>query len=128
MKFDDPVEIDEACLYRIRKGRNGRIAQIIYSIFGLRCRTKKQLVIYPVLYRTRDAILPLIRKHVNPGATIYSDRFSVYFNNRTFPPTSDLTPYGYRHLGMNFSVRFVSFQKLIVLILLNAFGDQLKRS
>ena len=74
----------------------------------MRCRSTGQLVVYPVLYRTRNVIIPLITKHVAPGSTIYSDRFSVYFNNRTFPPTSALTPYGYRHLGINHSVHLVS--------------------
>ena len=107
-KFCDEVEIDEACLYRIRKGRNGRIAKIIYWIFGLRCRSTGQVVVYPVLYRTRNVIIPLIVKHVIPGAIIYSDRYSVYFNNHTFPPTSALAPHGYRHFGINHSVQFVS--------------------
>ena len=30
LSLPGPVEIDEACLYRVRKGRLGRIAKTIY--------------------------------------------------------------------------------------------------
>ena len=103
-----PIEVDEDCLYRMRKGRRGRLAKTKYWVFGLKCRTTKQVVVYPVLYRTKDHLIKIIRSHVPAGATIYSDRFSAYFNNRTNPPTSHLRPYGYTHFGINHSQHFVS--------------------
>ena len=37
--------------------------------------------------------------HVRVGSTIYSDKWSAYFNNRVHPSRSYLTPYGYNHIG-----------------------------
>ena len=74
----------------------------------MRSRDTKQVVINLVLYHTRAAILPLTTEHITPGSTIYSDRFSVYFNDHTLPSTSSLTQYGYQHFGINHSVHFMS--------------------
>jgi len=103
-----PVEIDEACCYKIRRGDHGRLAKTIYWVFGLKCRTTKQVIIYPVLYRNRKTIIPIIRKHILPGTIIYSDMFSCYFNNRVSPPESYLQQFGYIHYGINHSIEFVS--------------------
>jgi len=103
-----PVEVDEACLYRLRKSNRGRLAKTICWVFGMKCRSTRRIVIYPVLYRTRGDLIPLIRAHVIPGATIYSDRFSAYFNNRVKPSVSHLSVYGYNHFGINHSKHFVS--------------------
>ena len=106
--LEGPVEIDESCVYKMKRGRNGRLTRIIYWVFGLKCRKTKKVIIYPVLYRNRKSLKPIIRKHVKPGALILSDRFSAYFNNRTVPPTSHLVPLGYIHIGINHSIHFVS--------------------
>ena len=103
-----PVEIDEACCYKLRRGNHGRLARTIYWIFGLKCRTTKKVIIYPVLYRNRVTIIPIIQKHVKPGTIIYSDMFSCYFNNRRNPPQSYLANFGYIHYGVNHSIEFVS--------------------
>jgi len=106
--LDGPVEIDESCIYKMKRGNHGRLAKIIYWVFGLKCRTSGKVIIYPVLYRTRRVLIPIIQKHVRIGATIYSDRFSSYFNNRRSPPASHLSPLGYLHIGINHSIHFVS--------------------
>jgi len=103
-----PVEIDEACCYKLRRGNCGRLAKTVYWIFGLKCRTTKKVIIYPILYRNRATIIPIIRKHVSPGAIIYSDMFSCYFNNRHSPPESHLKNFGFTHYGVNHSIEFVS--------------------
>ena len=108
IQLPGPVEVDEACIYKLKKGRKGRLAKIIYWVFGLKCRTTGKVIIYPVLYRRRAIFISIIRKHVKPGSLILSDRFSAYWNNRTTPPTSYLVPYGYIHLGINHSIHFVS--------------------
>jgi len=108
IKFEGTVEVDEACIYKLRKGRNGRIAKIVYWVFGLKSRLTKQVIIYPVLYRKREILINIVKKHVKPGSLILSDRFSAYWNNRTSPPTSHLIPHGYLHLGINHSIHFVS--------------------
>ena len=108
MKLPGPVELDESCLYRFRKNNMGRVAKTIYRVFGMKCRLTKQTIVYPVLYRTKKQLIPYILLHVNHGATIYTDRFSSYFNNRVGPPASHLEIYGYRHIGINHSIHFVS--------------------
>ena len=101
------VEIDEACIYKIRRGRHGRLAHIVFWVFGLKCRSSKKVVIYPVLNRTRAQLFALIQKHVLPGTKIYSDRFSCHWNNRRDPPESHLVRLGYLHEGINHSREFV---------------------
>jgi len=108
LKLPGPVEIDEACLYRIRKGNNGRLVKNIFWVFGLKCRTTKKIIVYPVVLRTKDILIPFVRLHVPQGSTIYSDRFSSYFNNQRALPHSHLAQYGYRHFGINHSQHFVS--------------------
>jgi len=103
-----PVEVDEACLYRIRKGQIGRIARTVYRVFGLKCRSTKRVVLYPAADRTRETLITLIQLHIPQGSKIYTNRFLAYWNNRTFPHTSYLEPYGYQHLGINHSQHFVS--------------------
>ena len=53
-RLDGPVEIDESCIYKLKRGRNGRLARITYRVIGLKCRTSGQTIIYPVLYRNRS--------------------------------------------------------------------------
>jgi hypothetical protein len=45
-----PVEIDEACIYKLRRGDHGRLARIVYWVFSLKCRTTKQVIIYPACF------------------------------------------------------------------------------
>ena len=108
MILPGPIEIDEACIYKLKRGNHGRLAKIIYWVFALKCRTTKKIIIYPVLYRTRDIIFPLIQRRALPGTVIYSDMFSVYWNNRRNPPQSHLETLGYIHYGVNHSIEFVS--------------------
>lgn len=74
----------------------------------MKCRTTKKVVIYPILFRNRNTIIPIIKNHVALGATIYSDMYSCYFNNRKNPPESFLQQFGYTHSGVNHSIEFVS--------------------
>lgn len=103
-----PVEIDEACIYKIKRGKHGRMAHIIFWVFGMKCRTTKKTIIYPIAGRSREQIIPLIQKHIPSGTVIYSDRFSCYWNNRANPPQSYLETLGYIHFGVNHSKEFVS--------------------
>lgn len=105
--LNGPIEIDEAVIYKVKRGQ-GRLAKIILWVFGMKCRLTKQVIIYPVIHRTKGNIIPLIQKHVAQGGIIFSDRFSCYFNNRRNPPQSHLEPLGFTHLGINHSIHFVS--------------------
>ena len=90
-----PIEIDEACLYRVRKGNHGRLEKIIYWVFGLRCRTAKKVTVYLVVHRSRECIVPLIKLHKTPiRSIIYSDCYSAYFNNRRTPKDLVSCPIG----------------------------------
>jgi len=53
-------------------------------------------------------LLKIIFKFIKKGATIYSDCFSCYVNNHTFPKKSKLTKYDYIHKFVNHKKEFVS--------------------
>lgn len=107
IRLPGPVEIDETLLYRQKISRApARTYVIRLWLFGMRCRTTKRFVIYPIYFRTRETLLRLIRRHVPPGATILTDCWSAYINNRVRPRESFLT--NYVHLWIDHSVHFVS--------------------
>lgn len=41
-------------------------------------RESNTLIIYPVCDRTEETMLPIIERHVEKGATIYSNGWSAY--------------------------------------------------
>ena len=102
------VEIDESLVYKIRRGDHGRLAKIRVWLLGLRQRGSKTCLVYTLPSRTRSVILPLIWRHVAVHSTIYTDCFSAYVDNSTFPRSSHLSIYGYHHLMINHSTQFVS--------------------
>jgi hypothetical protein len=103
-----PLEVDETMLYKFRKSGLGRIRRIRMWIVGIKCRTSKETIIYPILHRTKEVLLNLIRKHAAPNCTIYTDRYSAYFNNRFLPAKSHLEELGYSHFGVKHCEEFVS--------------------
>jgi hypothetical protein len=42
MSLEGPIEIDEACVYKFKRGRNGKLAKIRLWVFGLKCRMTKK--------------------------------------------------------------------------------------
>ena len=58
-RFNEAVEIDEACIYR-KKTFQGRPRQFSYWVFGLKGRETKKCLIFPVMQRTRQVLLQII--------------------------------------------------------------------
>ncbi|XP_011343833.2 uncharacterized protein LOC105283073 [Ooceraea biroi] len=71
------VEIDKAKISK-RKYNKGRILQTKWVFGGIE-RNSGKVFIVPVIDRSSKALLPLIRKYIAPGTTIYSDCSSAYY-------------------------------------------------
>ena len=49
-------------------------------IFGIISRATNSLILYPVDRRDEETLLLLTKKHVAPGARIFSDNWTAYIN------------------------------------------------
>ena len=89
LKFDGIVEIDESLFGRKIKYHRGdpRGQQRIWVV-GLVERSSGRAIYYPVADRSAATLLSIIKRHVVPGATIYSDGWVGY---------GSLNNHGYRH-------------------------------
>ena len=102
-----PCEIDETIIYKERPGYPfARGYKIQYWLVGIRCRVTRRFVIYPVLWRNHDTLMKIVLRHIASSATIITDCWSAYYNNRT--KESKLMPYGFIHYTVNHSEQFVS--------------------
>ena len=83
--LENEVEIDESHLFREKKSsaphRHYKLSSV--WIFGAKQRNSSKFFIIALKNRKEETLIPLIRKHIKIGATIYSDSFSVYVNNKT---------------------------------------------
>ena len=98
-------EIDETLFYKLKKGRNGRILRTKIWVVGIIERNSNKSVFYSMRIRKKWRILSIIFKHVKIGSTIYTDSFSTYINNQSFPKISYLESLGYRHFAIDHSLR-----------------------
>lgn len=57
-------------------------------------------ILYPVDSRNADTLVPIIKRHVLPGLTIYSDGWSAYY---------DLNEQGYSHFTVLLKYTFRKF-------------------
>eukprot|EP00057_Strongylocentrotus_purpuratus_P022140 XP_011676614.1 PREDICTED: uncharacterized protein LOC105444288 [Strongylocentrotus purpuratus] len=92
VQLQGEVEVDESlfgrrCKYHRGDGSKG----VKVWIVGLVERATNKLVLYPVDDRTEKTLLSIIKRHVVPGSTIYSDGWSGY---------SRLNANGYRHFSV----------------------------
>ena len=108
--LEDEIEIDESFLFREKKSKAYRRRHKPRSqwLFGMKKRGSLDFVVVPVQKRDEITLNSLILKHINISSTIYSDSYSVYVNNFSFPKTSKLIPYGYAHIFVNHKIEFVS--------------------
>lgn len=92
------VEIDESLFGKKRKFHRGTGNQK-YWVFGITERGTRNSVLQMVDKRDRSTLLPIIKRFVKPGSTIYSDKWAAY---------DTLSQEGYNHLSVNHSVEFKS--------------------
>ncbi|CAG2257629.1 unnamed protein product [Mytilus edulis] len=78
MTFDGEVELDESLFGRKCKYHKGKDTGCKVWIFGIVERSTNRLILYPVDRRNKQTLIPLIKKHVKPGATIFSDGWAAY--------------------------------------------------
>ena len=71
-------------------------------IFGMIERKSNTILLYPVSDKKKETLIPLIQRHVAPGARIFSDGWSAY---------CDLNSLGYEHFTV---LHKYSFKKVYV--------------
>jgi len=98
--LENEVEIDESHLFREKKSsaphRHYKLSSV--WLFGAKQRNSSKFFLIPLKNRKEETLIPLIRKHIKIGATIYSDSFSVYVNNKT--KQSKLQKYSFSPLNI----------------------------
>jgi len=100
--FSGEIEIDESLFGRRIKHHRGNPTGLKIWVFGMVERSSNTIIMYPVNDRSRSTLLPIIKRHVAPGSTIYSDGWSAY---------CDLNNEGYRHFTVVHKYTFKSFYK-----------------
>jgi hypothetical protein len=95
------VQIDESVIYKPKYHRGHALTEPTKWIFGLYDVNKKVGAIEFVENRSKDSLLPLIRKHVKPGTEIHSDQWAAYADINTM----DVDP-PYIHKTVNHSLWF----------------------
>jgi transposase-like protein len=93
--IDKVVEIDESLFGRRKFNRGKRVNG--QWIFGMIERESGRVVLVPVANRTRDTLLPIIKKWILPGTLIISDCWKPY---------DVLSEEDFKHLKVNHSLHF----------------------
>jgi len=108
--LEGEIEIDETYLFKEKKSKAPHRPYKNKSqwLFGMRKRGTSQFIVFPVQERDQKTLEWFILKHIRIHSTIYSDCYSVYVNNRTFPKKSKLKDFGYIHKFVNHKIQFVS--------------------
>jgi hypothetical protein len=101
--IDHVVEIDEFHLYtpKDHKGREPA-KKALWGFGGIDINTRDAFVV-PVFERNKEVLLPLIRKFIHPGTTIYSDMWRTYKNLK-----DNLADMDIRHGSVNHKTEFVN--------------------
>lgn len=92
------VEIDESLFGKKRKYHRGSGNQKFW-VFGMVERGTRNSVLQLVDKRDRETLLPIIKKYVVQGTTIYSDQWAAYYT---------IGEEGYSHATVNHSKEFKS--------------------
>lgn len=82
--LEGEVEIDESHLFREKKSQapHRRYKMSSVWVFGMKQRNSSKFVLIPLKTRNEQTLIPIIRKHIKFGSTIFTDSFSVYVNNK----------------------------------------------
>jgi len=91
-KLSGVIEIDESLFGRRVKYHRGNPRKgLRIWVFGMVERDSNSIILYPVTDRSEKTLLPLIKRHVAEGSTIYSDGWSAYCS---------LNEHGYEHFSV----------------------------
>ena len=102
--LEGPVEVDESKVNHRRFNCKGSAITIRW-MFGMYCRKTRIQVIYNIKDKSVGNLVFLMKKHVMPGGTIFSDSHMSYCSTHT--GTSKLAAYGFYHMWTNHSFRMV---------------------
>lgn len=97
------VEIDETIVVK-RKQDTGRLLSQVWLFKGIERESKKTFLVPLIdedsapLRRNKETLVPLIKKYIRPGSTVYSDSWSSY---------NSLNVEGHRHWCVNHIVNFI---------------------
>ncbi|CAG2257254.1 unnamed protein product [Mytilus edulis] len=97
LKFTGEVELDESLFGRKCKYHKGKDSGTKVWVFGIIEKSSNRIVLYPVDKRSREVLLPLIKRHVEAGSTIFSDGWAAYLT---------LNQEGYRHFAVSHASTF----------------------
>ncbi len=98
--MDIIVEVDETCMTQKKKYNVGNVRRRSRWVLGMQERgTHRKRHIYLGQRRTRAVILPVIQRHIAPGARIMTDNFRAYWT---------LPDHGFIHGMVNHSIEFVN--------------------
>jgi len=104
LQLPGPVEIDETCISRRVRNNIGCFPKLRW-VFGMFCRTTKMAVMYYIPFKKSYPLMNLVKKHVPPGSTVFSDAAASYVNLHR--PASHLNRYGWYHFWINHSDNYV---------------------
>lgn len=110
------VEIDESLMFR-RKNNMGRVIQQFW-IFGMYDVSRKRGYLMHVQHRDAVTLIPIIRRWVASGTTIYSDEWGAY---------ASLSSYGYDHHTVNHTQYFTDPETGATTNHVEAYWSRIKR-
>ena len=86
------IEIDESLFGRAAKYNKGTREVKQVWVFGMNEKSSGKIIALPVLDRTKDTLISIIKKYIKKGSSIYSDGWSAYQG------LNDLEEFDYKHL------------------------------
>ena len=81
-QFSGTVQIDESLFGRKRKhnvGNNTFVTKPIW-VLGLTSTSSDRIILIPVPDRSRETLIPIIKRFVSPVSKIFSDGWAAYAN------------------------------------------------
>ena len=104
LQLTGPIEIDESKINHVKFKCMGS-SVLIRWMFGMYCRETRIMIIYVIKDKSIQAMIPVLKKHIMQGGTIFSDSHMSYCSLST--GTSKLAAYGFYHMWTNHSFRMV---------------------
>ena len=78
-QLDGEIEIDESLFgHKCKFHRGNPRTGLKVWVFGMVQRATNKILLFPVMRRTSEILLPLISKYIKAGSTIYSDGWSSH--------------------------------------------------
>lgn len=99
--LDDQVEIDETACKTATDYNHLCYGKMFRWVFGMLCRRTRIIIMYGMIHRRMHNIHDIIKRHVAPGTTIYSDASRLYCNLKQRTSMFDYLGMDYVHYWTN---------------------------